>query len=96
MMKYMLKLGETMRMTASKWDIKLQILKTQIGLVTPSPFVCFFYGKDTRTNLKTCLSKFKPHMLQKVKFENRPIRVFMYGNYEFLSTMYGLTGANGK
>ena len=59
---------------------------------------CFFYGKDTRTNLKTCLSKFKPHisMLQKVKFENRPIRVFMYGDYEFLSTMYGLTGANGK
>lgn len=58
----------------------------------------FFYGKDTRANLKTCLSRFKPHisMLQKQKFEDKPIRVFMYGDYEFLTVMYGLTGASGK
>ena len=58
----------------------------------------FFYAKDTRANLKTCLSRFTPqiNMLQKVKFEDRLIRVFMYGDYEFLSVMYGITGANGK
>ena len=58
----------------------------------------FFYGKDTRANLKTGLSRFKPHvaMLQKQNFEGKQIRVFMYGDYEFLTVMYGLTGANGN
>ena len=57
-----------------------------------------FNGKDTKANLKTCLARFKPHvnMLQKLKFEERTIRVFMYGNYKFLCVMYGLTSANGK
>ena len=35
-------------------------------------------------------------MLQTLKWERLSIRVFLYGDYEFLCAMYGLTGANGK
>ena len=57
-----------------------------------------FEGKDTRSNLRTCLARYRPQisMLQNVKFQNKTIKVFMYGDYEFLCTMYGLTGANGE
>ena len=57
-----------------------------------------FEGKDTRSNLKLCLSRFKLQvkMLQKTMFNEKRIRVFLYGDYEFLCIMYGLTGANGK
>ena len=57
-----------------------------------------FNGKDGRANSKTCLQRLKPHikMLQRVKFEERLIRVFMYSDYEFLCIMYGIAGAIGK
>ena len=29
-------------------------------------------------------------------FRNRKIRMFMSGDYEFLCSIYGITGANGK
>ena len=57
-----------------------------------------FEGKDSKANLRTCLERFKPqiNMLHKVKWRNRSIKVFMFGDYEFLGTMYGLSGSNGK
>ncbi|XP_057290698.1 uncharacterized protein LOC130657379 [Hydractinia symbiolongicarpus] len=35
-------------------------------------------------------------MLQQVKYKESIFRVFMYGDYEFLCAMYGITGANGR
>ena len=57
-----------------------------------------FEGKYNRGNLRTCLARYKQQikMLQKVKYEKKTIVVFMFGDYEFLCIMYGLTGANGK
>ena len=57
-----------------------------------------FEGKDTKANLRTCLERFRPQirMLEKVKWMGKSIKVFMFGDYEFLGTMYGLSGSNGK
>ena len=57
-----------------------------------------FEAKDNLTNLRLSLSRFKGQvrMLSKVMWENKNIRVFLFGDYEFLCAMYGLTGANGK
>ena len=57
-----------------------------------------FEAKDTRPNLKTCLSRFKAqvNMLGRTKWKGKKIRVFMFGDYEFLCAMYGLSGPNGK
>ena len=58
----------------------------------------YFCAKNSRSNLKSCLSRFTRQIdrLQTLKFQEKRIRVFMYGDYEFLCIMYGLTGANGK
>ena len=29
-------------------------------------------------------------------FRNKLVRVFMFGDYEFLCAIYGITGANGR
>lgn len=57
-----------------------------------------FEAKDTRSNLRTCLSRFAAQidMLQRTKWKGKSIRVFMFGDYEFLCAMYGLSGPNGK
>lgn len=57
-----------------------------------------FEAKDSVTNLRICLERFKPQIriLQKQKWNNLKIRLFMYGDYEYLCAMYGITGANGN
>ena len=32
----------------------------------------------------------------KIKWESKIIRIFMFGDYEFLCAMYGLSGASGR
>ena len=56
-----------------------------------------FEAKDSRSNLRICLERFKRQvqMLQAVKWNDKQIKVFLFGDYEFLCAMYGLTGANG-
>ena len=57
-----------------------------------------FEAKDNRANLRTCLERFRKqiNMLQRVKFDGRSIKVFMFGDYEFLCAMYGISGASGN
>ena len=57
-----------------------------------------FEAKDNSTNLQLCLRRYSSQikMLQTLKWERFFIRVFLFGDYEFLCAMYGLTGANGK
>ena len=56
-----------------------------------------FEAKDSRSNLRMCLSRYTQQikMLQNVTSNNKRIVVFMFGDYQFLCAMYGLSGANG-
>ena len=55
-------------------------------------------AKDNKSNLMLCLERFKTHiaMFEKVKWSDRVFKVLLFGDYEFLCTMYGLSGASGK
>ena len=53
-------------------------------------------AKDLRSNLMLCLERFKLHIdkIHKLEWENHIFRVFLFGDYEFLCCMYGLSGAS--
>ena len=53
--------------------------------------------KDCKSNLVLCLERFKLHISQfsKVNWEGRIFRMFLFGDYEFLCNMFGLSGARG-
>jgi len=56
-------------------------------------------AKDYKSNLLLCLERFKAHIAQfnKVKWEgDKTFRLFLFGDYEFLCAMYGLSGAAGR
>lgn len=57
-----------------------------------------FEAKDYRSNLEIALGQYKQQIdeLQLMKWKNRSIKVFMFGDYQFLCCVYGLTGANGR
>ena len=59
---------------------------------------CVFEAKDSSVNLRLCLERFKRQVdrLQKEKWQGKTIRVFMFGDYAFLMTIYGLSGCSGK
>ena len=54
-----------------------------------------FEAKDSRPNLRICLERYKAHIdkLANLTRRNRTFRVFMFGDYEFLSSMFGISGA---
>ena len=55
-------------------------------------------AKDYKVNLTLCLERFKAHIEQfnKIKWQNKKFRIFLFGEYEFLCSMYGLSGASGR
>ena len=55
-------------------------------------------AKDYRFNLLLCLERFKAHVtkFRMVEWKGRTFRIFLFGDYEFLCAMYGLSGAAGK
>ena len=58
-----------------------------------------FEAKDTRANLRLCLERFRAHIakLQTLTWsDSKKFRLFMFGDYEFLSSMYGISGAAGR
>ena len=57
-----------------------------------------FEAKDSRANLHICLERFKSHVdkLMSLSWTDKIFRCFMFGDYEFLSHMYGISGAAGK
>ena len=57
-----------------------------------------FEAKDTISTLRMCLERFKAHVnkLTSVTWNEKSIRCFMLGDYEFSTNMYGLSGASGK
>ena len=59
-----------------------------------------FETKDSRANLRICLERFKAHIskLETLTWgiEQKKFKIFMFGDYEFLSSMYGISGAAGR
>ncbi|KAL5510583.1 hypothetical protein EMCRGX_G006149 [Ephydatia muelleri] len=53
---------------------------------------------DSTTNLHMALDRYKPKIesLQGMKWREYSMRIFICGDYEFLSKLYGLSGANGR
>ena len=57
-----------------------------------------FEAKDYRCNLKIALNMYHEQIneLQLMTWKNREIKVFMFGDYQFLCNVSGITGANGR
>ena len=55
-----------------------------------------FDGKDNLPNLRMCLDRFQAHItkLMNVTWKGKVFRIFMFGDYAFLCSMYGLSGAS--
>ncbi|XP_047127237.1 uncharacterized protein LOC124808269 isoform X1 [Hydra vulgaris] len=57
-----------------------------------------FEAKDYRANLKISLSRHidEIRQLQAMKWREKCLRVFIFGDYVFLCAIYGITGATGR
>ena len=57
-----------------------------------------FEEKDSRANLRICLERFRAHInqLSKITWEGYRFRIFMFGDYQYLCYMYGLSGASAR
>ncbi|XP_065664909.1 uncharacterized protein LOC136086617 [Hydra vulgaris] len=57
-----------------------------------------FEAKDYQINIKVAISRFEKEIedLQKMKYKDRNIRVFIFGDYKFLCALYGISGASGR
>ncbi|XP_065672293.1 uncharacterized protein LOC136090116 [Hydra vulgaris] len=57
-----------------------------------------FESKDLRANIKVAMARFEKQIeaLQIMKYKDNSIRVFIFGDYEFLCSLYGISGASGK
>ena len=55
-----------------------------------------FDGKDNLPNLRMCLDRYPAHItkLMNVTWKGKVFRSFMFGDYAFLCSMYGLSGAS--
>ena len=55
-------------------------------------------AKDYKSNLRLCLERFRRQVekFSQVTWKGRKIVVFLFGDYEFLCAMYGLSGDAGK
>ena len=55
-------------------------------------------AKDYKSNLHLCLERFKAHIskFNKIRWQQKTFRIFLFGDYEFLCKMYGISGASGK
>ena len=66
--------------------------------VVNSVIFSIFEAKDSRQNLRICLERFEAHIntLMNLIWINRTFHIFMFGDYKFLSSMYGISGAAGR
>ncbi|XP_065661633.1 uncharacterized protein LOC136084751 [Hydra vulgaris] len=57
-----------------------------------------FESKDLRAYIKVAMVRFEKQIeaLQIMKYKDNSIRVFIFGDYEFLCSLYGISGASGK
>ena len=57
-----------------------------------------FEEKDSQSNLRTCLERFRTQInkLNSIKWQGHSLRVFMFGDYQYLGYMYGLSGSSAR
>ncbi|XP_064639775.1 uncharacterized protein LOC135495245 [Lineus longissimus] len=59
---------------------------------------CYYEGSDSYTNLQIAFDRFKEDVknLRLSAWNDKEIRMFLFGDYEFLTKVYGLSGASGR
>ncbi|XP_047146306.1 uncharacterized protein LOC124819131 [Hydra vulgaris] len=57
-----------------------------------------FEAKDYRINIKVAMARFQKQIddLQKMKYKDYSIKVFVFGDYQFLCALYGISEASGR
>ena len=60
--------------------------------------ICCMPAKDLYPNLESLASLYSEQIskLQEAHWNNKKIRVFLFGDYAFLASLYGISGARGK
>jgi hypothetical protein len=60
--------------------------------------ICMAPAKDTRYNLREILSTYRKDIqaLANLTWRGKKLKLFIFGDYEFLCNLYGLSGAAGK
>ena len=55
-------------------------------------------AKDYKMNLMLSLERFKLHVAKfsQIRWSVKNFRIFLFGDYEFLANMYGISGAGGR
>ncbi|XP_065188622.1 uncharacterized protein LOC135819357 [Sycon ciliatum] len=80
------------------FKLSMQIANTDNPNATRNTIpVHIFNEKDSAANLETALGQYRPQLeqLQLTHWEGKQIRVFLFGDYEFQTVNYGLSGAGG-
>ncbi|KAL5493971.1 hypothetical protein EMCRGX_G015225 [Ephydatia muelleri] len=83
----------------SSFKMNFQIVNTPTpNSVQNTCVFSVFEAGDSTTNLHMALDRYKPQIesLQGMKWREYSMRIFICGDYEFLSKLYGLSGANGR
>ena len=85
------------------WDVTKGWIGKGLHACNPNKVVnsvifSFFEAKDSRQNLRICLERFEAHIdkLMDLTWINRTFHIFMFGDYKFLLSMYGISGAAGR
>ena len=76
----------------------LQVANTNSPNSKNNTVLCsLFKGKDDRENVQRIFSEYSTQIdeLRNMTWNNKKIRVFMFGDYDFLTKMFGLSGAKG-
>lgn len=80
------------------FKLSLQIANVQSPNSKHNTFmICMTHAKDSGYNIREILCTYRKQIdaLKKVTWKGKQVRVFMFGDYDFLGNVYGLSGAAG-
>ena len=80
------------------FKMSLQIANVQSPNSKHNTFmICMANAKDSRYNLREILCTYRKEIdaLENLTWKGKKIKLFMFGNYDFLCNVYGLSGAAG-
>ena len=80
------------------FKFSMQIANTaQPNSLTNTIPVCIFNAKDSPANLETALGVYREQLeqLQQSGWQDKSIKVFLFGDYEYQTINYGLSGSSG-
>eukprot|EP00731_Ephydatia_muelleri_P003359 Em0001g3359a len=91
------KLGGDKGGNTTKMNLQIVNVPTPNSIHNTCVFCCFA-ATDSVTSLHSALDRYRDQVkqLQGTKWREYTIKVFMCGDFEFLTRMYGLSGATGK